>query len=98
MEKHACNGNKRVVHLIASENRRDPGVALYFVVLQSRLMAEGQMSKYKKVKFDVKRVVRLYKSGKNVSQIAQLVGYPAGHGNNRTRSVLVKAGVYKKAS
>jgi hypothetical protein len=49
--------------------------------------------KYPKVKFDVKRIVRLYKAGKNVSQIAQAIGYPAGHGNNRTRAVLEKAGV-----
>jgi hypothetical protein len=52
--------------------------------------------KYTKVKFDVKRIVRLYKAGNNVSQIAQAIGYPAGHGNNRTRTALEKAGVYKK--
>jgi hypothetical protein len=49
-----------------------------------------------KVKFDVKRIVRLYKAGKNVSQIAQAIGYPRGRGNNRTRAALVKAGLYKK--
>jgi len=41
-----------------------------------------------KVKFDVKRIARLYKSGKNVSQIAQALGYPKGHGQNRTRVAL----------
>ena len=50
---------------------------------------------YSKVKFNVARIVKLYKAGKNVSQIAQTIGYPAGHGNNRTRAALEKAGVYK---
>jgi hypothetical protein len=54
--------------------------------------------KYSKVKFDVKRIVRLFKAGKNVSQIAQALGYPAGHGNNRTRAALKKERVYKPAS
>ena len=54
-------------------------------------------TKYPKVKFNVKRIVRLYtKEGKNVSQIAQAIGYPAGHGNNRTRRALEFAGVYQK--
>jgi hypothetical protein len=53
------------------------------------------MKRYPKVRFNVKRIVALYKAGKNVSQIAQAIGYPAGHGNNRTRAALVKAGVYK---
>jgi hypothetical protein len=52
--------------------------------------------KYPKVKFNVARIVKLYKAGKNVSQIAQAIGYPAGHGNNRTRAALEQAGVYKK--
>lgn len=54
--------------------------------------------KFKKVKFDVARIKRLYRAGKNVSQIALAIGYPAGHGNNRTRNAFIKAGVYKKAS
>jgi hypothetical protein len=54
--------------------------------------------KYKKVQWNPARIVKLYKSGKNVSQIAQAIGYPVGHGNNRTRAALVKAGVYKPAS
>jgi hypothetical protein len=52
---------------------------------------------YPKVKFDIARIVKLYKAGKNVSQIARAVGYPAGHGQNRTRAALVKAGAYKPA-
>ena len=55
------------------------------------------MNKYKKVKFNVARIVKLYKGGKNVSQIAQAIGYPAGHGNNRTRAALVKARIYQPA-
>jgi hypothetical protein len=53
-------------------------------------------TKYPKVKFNVNRIVKLYKEGKNVSQIAQAVGYPKGTGQNRTRAALVFAGVYKK--
>jgi hypothetical protein len=53
-------------------------------------------TKYPKVKFNVTRIVKLYKDGKNVSQIAQAVGYPKGAGQNRTRTALVFAGVYKK--
>lgn len=43
------------------------------------------------------RIVRLYKAGKNVAEIARLAGYPAGHGNNRVRGVLLKACEYKPA-
>lgn len=43
------------------------------------------------------RIIRLYKSGKNVAEIARLAGYPTGHGNNRVRGLLVKAGAYKSA-
>lgn len=53
--------------------------------------------RYPKV-LSTKRVVRLYSKGVNVSQIAQRCGYPVGHGNNRVRKVLVRAGIYKKAS
>ena len=41
------------------------------------------------------RITRLYKSGKNVAEIARLAGYPIGHGQNRVRHLLTKAGVYK---
>ena len=54
--------------------------------------------KYTKVKFNVKRIVKLLKAGKNVSQIAQAIGYPKGHGQNRTRAALVKAGVHKSST
>ena len=53
-------------------------------------------TKYPKVKFNVKRIVKLYKDGKNVSQIALAIGYPKGTGQNRTRAALVFAGAYKK--
>ena len=49
--------------------------------------------KYKKVKFNTKRIVRLYQDGKCVAEIARLFGYPYGHGNNRTRIALQKAGM-----
>ena len=43
------------------------------------------------------RIIRAYKAGKRVAEIARAVGYPAGHGNNRVRNLLEKAGVYKAA-
>jgi hypothetical protein len=49
--------------------------------------------KYADVKFDPTKIVALHKEGKNVSQIAQAIGYPKGHGNNRTRRVLEQAGL-----
>lgn len=52
--------------------------------------------KYAAVKFDPARIVAMHKEGKNVSQIAQAIGYPKGHGNNRTRRVLVAAGLLSK--
>jgi hypothetical protein len=51
----------------------------------------GKATKYKKVKFDIAKIVALYKSGKPVSQIAQAIGYPPNTGNNRVRTVLMKA-------
>jgi hypothetical protein len=53
--------------------------------------------KYKNVKFSAKRILKLYAAGKNVSTIAQTIGYPAGRGQNRVRAALTKAGVYKRA-
>src|SRR5262249_14182849 len=38
-------------------------------------------------------IIALYKAGHNVSQIAQAIGYPKNHGNNRVRDALVKAGI-----
>ena len=55
---------------------------------------EGGM-KYTKVKFNKARITRLYKGGKSVAEIARLIGYPSGHGNNRVRTALANAGVYK---
>jgi hypothetical protein len=52
--------------------------------------------KYSDVKFDPARIVALHKEGKNVSQIALAIGYPKGHGNNRTRRVLEQAGLLSK--
>jgi len=52
----------------------------------------------KLLQFGAARIKALYKGGKNVSQIVQALGYPAGTGNNRVRNALIKAGVYKPAS
>jgi hypothetical protein len=41
-------------------------------------------------------IIALYKAGKNLSQIAQAIGYPKGHGNNYVREVLLRAGIYKR--
>src|SRR5215469_6415423 len=45
----------------------------------------GTATKHKKVKFDLNKIVSLYKSGKPVSQIALALGFPANCGQNRTR-------------
>lgn len=46
------------------------------------------------VSFNAGRVQAMYKAGKNVSEIAQAMGYAKGTGNNRVRNVLISAGVY----
>ena len=58
----------------------------------------GKAVKYKKVKFDVAKIIALYKSGKPVAQIALTIGFPAGCGQNRTRRVLEQAGIYKRTA
>ena len=60
-------------------------------------IAVGTATKFKKVNFDVARIIALYKSGKPVSHIAERMGYPKNSGHNRTRRVLVAAGIYKGA-
>lgn len=49
----------------------------------------------KRINFNAGRVQAMYKAGKNVSQIAQAMGYAKGKGNNRVRNVLISAGVYQ---
>lgn len=41
------------------------------------------------------RIVRAYKAGKCVAEIARLAGFPPNAGQNRVRGLLTKAGVYK---
>ena len=54
-------------------------------------------TKYKKVRWNPARIKRAYQGGKNVAEIARLIGYPRGHGQNRVRSLLTKVGLYKAA-
>jgi hypothetical protein len=54
-------------------------------------------AKYKGVKFDAARVIALFREGKRVSEIAEACGYPKNTGHNRTRRVLVAAGLYTEA-
>lgn len=44
---------------------------------------------------NAEHIIAFYKEGKNVSEIAQAIGYPKNHGNNRVRHALMKAGIYK---
>lgn len=46
----------------------------------------------------VKEIVAMYQRGMDVPAIALAIGNPVGHGKNRVREALVKAGVYKKKS
>lgn len=41
-------------------------------------------------------IIALYKAGKNLSQIAQAIGYTRSHGNNYVRGVLLRAGIIYK--
>jgi hypothetical protein len=44
--------------------------------------------------FNAGKVVELYRGGQSVSQIASLIGYRLGTGQNRVRNTLIQAGVY----
>lgn len=54
-------------------------------------------TKYKRVRWNPARVRRAYRAGKSVAEIARLIGYPQGHGQNRVRGLLAKDGLYKTA-
>ncbi len=60
-----------------------------------KTITAGTATKFKKVRFDLAKIITLYKSGKPVSQIAEALGFPKNCGQNRTRRVLVQAGIYK---
>lgn len=62
----------------------------------SEIAVGSTSKKYADIKFDPAKIVALHKEGKNISQIAQAIGYPKNHGNNRTRRVLVAAGLLRK--
>jgi hypothetical protein len=58
---------------------------------QAKEIKAGKATKYKKVKFDIAKIIAAYKSGTPVSQIAQSCGYPPNTGQNRVRTLLMKA-------
>lgn len=65
--------------------------------VSAKEIAVGTSSKkFANVDFAPTKIIALHKEGKNVSQIAQAIGYPKNHGNNRTRRVLVAAGLLSK--
>jgi hypothetical protein len=67
-------------------------------LLQSGSTLGGGMAtatKYRKVKWVPARIKRQYRAGKTVAEIARQAGYPKGHGQNRVRSLLMKAGIYQ---
>ena len=41
------------------------------------------------------KILRAYRAGKCVAEIARLAGFPVNAGQNRVRGLLMKAGVYK---
>jgi len=65
---------------------------------QAKEITVGKATKFKRVKFDVAKIIAAYKSGKPVSQIALSLGFPANCGQNRTRRVLEQAGIYKRTA
>ena len=56
----------------------------------------GKATKYKKVRMDVAKIIAMYKDGKLISEIAVACGYPPNTGQNRTRRIIEKAGLYKR--
>jgi predicted SprT family Zn-dependent metalloprotease len=48
------------------------------------------------IAFNATDAVRLYQAGKRIVDIAVSFGYARGHGQNRVRAALIKAGVYKQ--
>lgn len=66
--------------------------------IAGKTITVGTATKYSKVKFDPAHIIALYKSGKPVSQIAEAIGYPKNTGHNRTRRVLVAAGIYGRTA
>lgn len=64
-------------------------------------MKKQQAKKTGKPEIDSKkfaaRAVKLYEAGKRVSDIAVLLGYERGHGQNRVAKALIAAGIYKGA-
>jgi hypothetical protein len=52
---------------------------------QAKEITVGKATKYKRVKFDVAKIIVAYKSGKPVSQIALTIGFPPNCRQNRTR-------------
>lgn len=49
-------------------------------------------------RFDPDQCVAMYKTGIRVVDIAVAMGYERGHGQNRVRNVLLKAGIYKQGA
>lgn len=49
----------------------------------------------RKVYFSTARVVKMFRAGQRVSEIARAVGFKRGCGQNRVSAALVKAGVKK---
>ncbi len=47
-------------------------------------------------KFQAK-AVQMYQNGRKVVNIAVAMGYERGHGQNRVRAALTKAGIYKNS-
>jgi hypothetical protein len=47
---------------------------------------EAHTMKHHRINWKPERIKRLFRGGKNVSQIAQAIGYPPATGNNRVRN------------
>ena len=52
------------------------------------------MKRYPKV-LNRARILRAYRAGNCVAEIARQAGFPPNAGQNRVRGLLMKAGVYK---
>ena len=56
---------------------------------------QGRLPYLEHQAFNADRTIGLYLAGKSVPEIARSFGYAPGTGQNRTRAVLIAAGVYK---
>jgi predicted SprT family Zn-dependent metalloprotease len=77
--------------VVVPKNKQWPHVPLHESVTHVPVVAQPVAVR----SFDAAEAIRLYQSGLSVPDIAVRFGYRRNQGNNRIRTALMKAGVYK---